>query len=54
MAELRKKGTVSEPETDSEALIIRPVAQPSLAERVAAAAKEIMDTHAETFRKLAK
>jgi antitoxin MazE len=46
--------TLLEIKTDGEALIIRPMKQPSHAERVLAAADEIMDAHDETFRKLAK
>jgi antitoxin MazE len=46
--------TLLEIKTDGEALIIRPMKQPSRAERVLAAADEIMDAHDETFRKLAK
>jgi antitoxin MazE len=48
------KDTLLEIKTDGEALIIRPMKQPSQAERVAAAADEIMDAHDETFRKLAQ
>jgi antitoxin MazE len=48
------KDTLLEVKTDGEALIIRPVRQASQPERVLAAADEIMDAHAETFRKLAK
>jgi antitoxin MazE len=48
------KDTLLEVETDGEVLVIRPVKTPSQAERVVAAADEIMDAHAETFRKLAK
>jgi antitoxin component of MazEF toxin-antitoxin module len=48
------KDTPLEIKTDGEALIIRPVKQLSQMDRVIAAADEIMDTHEETFRKLAK
>jgi antitoxin component of MazEF toxin-antitoxin module len=40
--------------TDGEALIIRPAKTLSQMDQVIAAADEIMDAHAETFRKLAK
>jgi hypothetical protein len=46
--------TLLEIKMDGEALIIRPTSEASQLERVLAAADQIMDAHAETFRKLAK
>jgi antitoxin MazE len=47
------KDTLLEIKTDGEALIIRPV-KVTQAEHVMAIADDIMDLHAETFRKLAQ
>jgi len=48
------KDTPLEIKTDGEALIIRPARSRAQVDRVLAAADELMDAHAETFRKLAK
>jgi len=48
------KDTLLEIKTDGEALIIRPLKQAAQADRVMTAAENLMDVHAETFRKLAK
>ncbi len=48
------KDTPLELQTDGEALIIRPVRPEERQARLREAAEKMMDTHDETFRKLAK
>ncbi len=48
------RDTPLEVRTDGESLILRPVRAAPLVDRALAAADELMDVHADTYRKLAR